>query len=301
MPAVDSAARPANALPDGAGRPASGRTRESPGGGFRRGLTGAAVRRFAARVGPGCSAVLLVAGVWQLVHLLGLSPVLPAPAAVLRDLSDAWSAGTLGPGLLHSLGRCLAGFAASAAVGVPLGLLLHRFGFLRVPLAPALSAFQSLPAAVLVPIAVICLGTSQAAVYLVVLLGAVPSVATGVLTALDQVPPLLVRAGRTMGATGAAGVRHVLLPAALPGVVAALRQGWAFGWRALMTAELMASTPLPGLGQVIDAGRRSGRLGPVLAAALVILAVGVVVETGVFGPVQRRVLRARGLPAAQER
>lgn len=52
---------------------------------------------------------------------------------------------------------------------------------------------------------------------------------------------------------------------------------------------------------MLDAGRRSGRLGPVLAAALVILAVGVVVETGAFGPVQRRVLRARGLPAAQER
>ncbi|WP_327710169.1 ABC transporter permease subunit [Streptomyces sp. NBC_00464] len=301
MPAVDSAAPPADALPAGAGRSGGGRPGEPPDGAVRRGRARAAAMRVAERVGPGCSAVLLVVGLWQLVHLLGLSPVLPAPVTVLRDLSDAWSAGTLGSGLLHSLGRCLAGFAASAAVGVPLGLLLHRSGLVRAPLAPLLSAFQSLPAAVLVPIAVICLGTSSGAVYLVVLLGAVPSVATGVLTALDQVPPLLVRAGRTMGATGAAGVRHVLLPAALPGVVAALRQGWAFGWRALMTAELMASTPLPGLGQLLDAGRRSGRLSPVLAAAVVILAVGVVVEAGVFEPVQRRVLRARGLPAARER
>ncbi|GHH57016.1 ABC transporter permease [Streptomyces candidus] len=298
MPAVDSAARQSGARPAGTARRTADAPRTTREGIVRRGRTGELLLRAAGRVLPGCSAVLLVAGVWQLIHLLGLSPVLPAPSAVLRDLSDAWSAGTLGSGLLHSLGRCLAGFAASAAVGAPLGLLLHRFGFLRVPIAPVLSAFQSLPAAVLVPIAVICLGTSRGAVYMVVLLGAVPSVATGVLSALDQVPPLLVRAGRSMGATGAAGVRHVLLPAALPGVVAALRQGWAFGWRALMTAELMTASPLPGLGQMLDAGRRSGRLSLVLAAAVAVLAVGVLVEVGVFGPVQRRVLRARGLPSA---
>ncbi|GHH43748.1 hypothetical protein GCM10018773_30390 [Streptomyces candidus] len=69
------------------------------------------------------------------------------------------------------------------------------------------------------PIAVICLGTSRGAVDMVVLLGAVPSVATGVLGALDRVPPLLMRAGRSMGATGAVAVRPILLPAALPGVV----------------------------------------------------------------------------------
>ncbi|WNI30679.1 ABC transporter permease subunit [Streptomyces sp. ITFR-6] len=220
MHAVESPARPAGALSGGrfCRGPRTGARRARAGARLRRSAarTGPVLRRLAARTGPGCSAVLLVVGVWQLVHLLGLSPVLPAPAAVLRDLSDAWSAGTLGPGLLHSLGRCLAGFAASAAAGVPLGLLMHRFRSVRVPLAPTLSAFQSLPAAVLVPIAVICLGTSQAAVYLVVLLGAVPSVATGVLSALDQVPPLLVRASRTMGATGAAGVRHVLRARGLP-------------------------------------------------------------------------------------
>ncbi|MFH9134350.1 ABC transporter permease [Streptomyces sp. NPDC017524] len=299
MPVVDSAARPSGAPPAGSERCTADRPRTTHDGVAFKGRTGVLLLRAASRVWPGCSAVLLVAGVWQLVHLLGLSSVLPAPSAVLRDLSEAWSAGTLGSGLLHSLGRCLVGFAASAVLGVPLGLLLHRFGFLRVPVAPVLSAFQSLPAAVLVPIAVICLGTSHGAVYMVVLLGAVPSVATGVLTALGQVPPLLVRAGRSMGATGAAGVRHVLLPAALPGVVAALRQGWAFGWRALMTAELMTASPLPGLGQMLDAGRRSGRLSLVLAAAVAVLAVGVLVEVGVFGPVQRRVLHARGLPAAE--
>ncbi|MFG2572532.1 ABC transporter permease [Streptomyces sp. NPDC048481] len=301
MPAVDSPRRPTPSRPGPRVRPGAVRPHGTPAGTGRRGRAGALLRRAAARLWPGCSALLLVAGLWQLVHLLGLSPVLPAPSAVLRDLSDAWSAGTLGSGLLHSLGRCLAGFAASAAVGVPLGLLLHRFGFLRTPVAPVLGAFQSLPAAVLVPIAVMCLGPSRGAVYLVVLLGAVPSVTTGVLTALDQVPPLLVRAGRAMGATGAAAVRHVLLPAALPGVVAALRQGWAFGWRALMTAELMTATPLTGLGRMIDAGRRSGRLSAVLAAAVAVLAVGVLVEAGVFGPVQRRVLRARGLPGTDGR
>ncbi|MBL0801658.1 ABC transporter permease subunit [Streptomyces albidoflavus] len=211
------------------------------------------------------------------------------------EITTAWADGSLAPALLHSLGRCLLGFVCAVAIGAPLGLLLHRFTLARLTTAPALSAVQSLPAAALVPVAVLCLGPSDTAVLGVVLLGAVPSVAVGVLGALDQVPPLLVRAGRTMGATGARSVRYVLLPAALPGVVAAVRQGWTFGWRALMTAELISGTALTGVGGLLDAGRRSGSLSQVLAATALILAVGVAVEVLAFRPVERRVLRSRGL------
>ncbi|MBV6702876.1 ABC transporter permease subunit [Kitasatospora aureofaciens] len=240
-------------------------------------------------------AVTAVLCLWQCAFALHLSATLPAPAAVGHDLAASWSSGVLAPALLHSLRRCLTGFLASAAIGVPMGLLLSTTAVLRTPIAPILSAIQALPAAALVPVAVMCMGNSESAVYAVVLLGAVPAIASGTLTSLDRIPPLLRRAGRSMGATGFGYVRHVLLPAALPGLVTALEQGWTFGWRALMTAELIAATPLPGIGHLLDDGRRSGRLSLVLAATAVILAIGVLVEAAAFAPVSRHVLRTRGL------
>ncbi|MER8062320.1 MULTISPECIES: ABC transporter permease subunit [unclassified Streptomyces] len=196
----------------------------------------------------------------------------------------------LAPALLHSLQCCLLGFLASVTIGVPLSLLLSAARVIRTPIAPILSAIQSLPAAALVPVAVVCLGNSERAVCTVVLLGAVPAIATGTLASLDQIPPLLRRAGRSMGATGPTCIRHVLLPAALPGLVTALEQGWTFGWCALMTAELITATPLPGIGHLLDDGRRSGHLSQVLAATAVILAVGVLVESVAFAPARRYVL-----------
>ncbi|GAA2413160.1 ABC transporter permease [Streptomyces glaucosporus] len=259
--------------------------------------TGAASRRVLAKLAPPLAALVLVLALWQIAYVLGWSATLPSPAAVWGELAAAWSDGTLLPSLGHSLLRCLAGFTASAAIGVPLGLVLTRLAPLRAVLGPVLSAVQSLPAAALVPVAVIGLGNSESAVYTVVLLGAVPSIAMGVAAAVDQVPPLLLRAGRSMGAGGLRGALHVLVPAALPGFVAALRQGWTFGWRALMTAELITATPLPGIGRMLDAGRQSGAMSLVLASVVLILAVGVAVESLLFSPVERRVLRSRGLAA----
>jgi ABC-type nitrate/sulfonate/bicarbonate transport system permease component len=88
-----------------------------------------------------------------------------------------------------------------------------------------------------VPPAVIWLGLNNSMMYAVILLGAVPSIANGLVSGVDQVSPIFLRAGRTLGATGLKGTWHIVLPAALPGYVAGLKQGWAFSWRSLMAAE----------------------------------------------------------------
>ncbi|MFF7360362.1 ABC transporter permease subunit [Streptomyces sp. NPDC008125] len=260
-------------------------------------------RRYAARlrttVTTPALSVLALLLLWQGAYALGLSATLPSPAAVASSLGDARRDGTLWPALGHSLLRTAVGFAVSVVLGTLLGLLIHRVRAARGALAPVLSALQSLPAAGLVPLGVIVFGESEAAVYAVVLLGAVPSVALGVAGALGQIPPLLIRAGRSLGATGPALVRHILLPAALPGLVAALRQGWTFGWRALMTAELITATPLPGVGQLLSTGKENDDTALVLAAVLLVLTVGIVMESALFTPVERRVLRARGLLPAR--
>ncbi|MFE2284676.1 ABC transporter permease [Streptomyces sp. NPDC059443] len=258
-------------------------------------VTGPRLRHLTFKAAAPLAAFAMVLCAWQLACTLHWSATLPTPAAVWHDIATAWRHGTLAPALFHSIRRCLLGFLCSVAVAAPLTLLLFGFTALRLPLRPVLNAIQSLPAAALVPVAVICLGNSENAVFCVVLLGAVPSIVVGILSALDQVPPLLLRAGRSMGATGLTGARRILVPAAMPGIITSLKQGWTFGWRALMTAELITSTPLPGIGRMLDAGKKTGSLSLVLAATALILFVGVVTEASVFRPLERRVLRTRGL------
>ncbi|WUD72557.1 ABC transporter permease [Streptomyces sp. NBC_00510] len=248
---------------------------------------------------PPLVAIALVLVVWQLAYHFELKPhyQLPSPAEVGRALQDKWLDGTLLGYVWTSLSRGALGFVASVAIGTPLGLLVARVRVVRAAIGPILSGLQSLPSVAWVPASIIWFGLSDATIYCVVLLGAVPSIANGLVAGVDQIPPLFLRAGRTIGATGIHAVRHVLLPAALPGYLAGLKQGWAFSWRSLMAAELIATSPDlgVGLGQLLEQGRELSDMPSVLAAILLILIVGIGIELLVFAPLERSVLRSRGL------
>ncbi|MFD8994898.1 ABC transporter permease [Streptomyces abikoensis] len=251
------------------------------------------------KVLPPVAAVVLVLVVWKLLVLAGVTDdyKLPDPSAVWGALRRLWLEGTLFGIVWTSVSRGLLGFLAALAIGTPLGLLVARVPLIRAALGPVLSGLQSLPSVAWVPAAVIWLGITDSAMYAVILLGAVPSIANGLVSGIDQVPPLYLRAGRTMGATGARGAWHVLLPAALPGYLAGLKQGWAFSWRSLMAAELIASSPDLGLGlgQYLENARTDSDMPGVLLGIVLILFVGIAIDLIVFSPLERRVLRSRGL------
>jgi NitT/TauT family transport system permease protein len=153
-----------------------------------------------------------------------------------------------------------------------------------------------------VPIAALFLvagGQDENAMYFVVIMGAFPSIAIGVMSAYDNIPPLTFRLARALGARGPKLYRHFILSAALPGYVAGMKQAWAFSWRSLMAAELIiGSLASAGLGSLLDNGRVLGDLTEVFAAVLTILVVGIAVDDLVFTPVERALLRRRGLLAA---
>ncbi|MEV7176162.1 ABC transporter permease [Kitasatospora sp. NPDC093679] len=251
------------------------------------------------KVLPPVLGVLLVIGVWQLAFSLELTTPdkLPSPADVWSSLTDLWYEGTLFSIIWTSVWRGISGFVAAVVIGTPIGLLVARVKPVRAALGPVLSGLQSLPSVAWVPAAVIWLGINNSAMYAVILLGAVPSIANGLVSGVDQVPPIYLRAGRTLGATGLAGARHVLLPAALPGYLAGLKQGWAFSWRSLMAAELIASSPDLGLGlgRYLENQREFNDMSGVLLGIVLILVVGVAIDLLVFSPLERRVLRNRGL------
>jgi NitT/TauT family transport system permease protein len=254
---------------------------------------------FVHKILPPVTAVVLVLVVWQILVWAKVtdSYKLPAPSAVWHEVQDAWLEGTLLEYVWTSVSRGLLGFLMALVIGTPLGLIVARVRFIRAAIGPILSGLQSLPSVAWVPPAVIWLGLNDQMMYAVILLGAVPSIANGLVAGVDQVPPLFLRAGRTLGATGLRHTWHIVMPAALPGYLAGLKQGWAFSWRSLMAAEIIAQSPDlgMGLGQLLEAGRTNSSMSQVFFAILLILIVGIAIDLLIFSPLERRVLRSRGL------
>ncbi|MEU2425640.1 ABC transporter permease [Streptomyces sp. NPDC007851] len=253
---------------------------------------------FRNKILPPVAAVAVVLVAWTLLYPVVDDPSkLPSPADVGSAVEDQWAKGTLLSYIWGSVSRGLLGFLLALVIGTPLGLVVARVKFVRAAFGPILSGLQSLPSVAWVAPAVIWLGLNNSVMFTVILLGAVPSIANGLVSGVDQVPPLFLRAGRTLGATGLRGTWHIVLPAALPGYVAGLKQGWAFSWRSLMAAEIIAQSPDMGmgLGQLLEVGRTNSDMATVFLAILLILFVGIAIDLLIFSPLERRVLRSRGL------
>jgi len=242
---------------------------------------------------PPLAAILVLLAVWQLI-VSSTHPVnLPSPTEVWDELQN--DGGKLREAVTTSVGRGVIGFIISAVVATPIGLLLARISLLRRAFRPLITGLQSLPSVAWVPAGILWFGLTEKTLYFVILMGAIPSIVNGTISGIDQVPPLYLRVGHVLGARGLTLARHVLLPAALPGYLGGLKQGWAFSWRSLMAAELIASSGTLGLGQLIEDARNLSSFPGVIVGILAILVVGIAVDLLFFSPLERTILRRRGL------
>lgn len=246
-------------------------------------------------------AIGLVLFIWQLICFAHLVEpwILPSPKMVLAALIDQFNQGLLLESSFNSLRRGIQGFVIALAIATPIGILLGLNQTARTILRPIVTGLQQLPSVAWVPAAIIWFGLSDATIYAVVLLGAVPSIINGLISGIDQIPPIYLRVGKVLGAKKLNSITQILIPASWPGYLAGLEQGWAFAWRSLMAAELIAIAPSlgPGLGIMLDTGRQLGDMSLVLGAIATIMIVGVAVERLVFSPIRQQTLKNRGLIA----
>ncbi|QXQ11776.1 ABC transporter permease [Paeniglutamicibacter sp. Y32M11] len=264
-----------------------------------------ATRSNAGRILLPVGTVLGLLSLWQLAAWFG-SPredLFPGPLQVLGTAGELASDGRLGEAIGTSLQRGVLGFLLALAIGTPLGLLLAGVPMLRRGIGPLISGLQVLPSVAWVPAAIIWFGLTDATVYFVVLMGATPSIINGLLSGVDTVPPQYRRLGTVLGASRLQGLLRIVLPAALPGYLAGLKQGWAFSWRSLMAAEIIAvgGSIGFGLGSLLQQGRDLSHMAMVVSAILAILIVGIAIELLVFAPLERRLLRRRGLAPGASR
>ena len=246
---------------------------------------------------PKVAAVAIALGAWQAVVLTGWKPsyVLPGPGPVFAELAHQVGTGQLWQAVGVTLTRGVVGFLIATVIGLVLGVAVARSTILRAAIGSMITGLQTMPSIAWFPLAILLFQLSEQAILFVILIGAVPSIANGVIGGVDYVPPLLVRAGRNLGATGFGLYRHVVIPAALPSIVSGLKQGWAFAWRSLLAGELIVQIAnRPSLGQFLNQSREFGDTTYMIALMLVILVIGIVVD-GVFSTVDNGIRRRRGV------
>src|SRR6202044_931725 len=187
---------------------------------------------------------------------------LPDALPISPVLSNLWSQllhGQLWGIIGDTLQSAVVGYAVALVIGSVLGLMVARIPPLRAGL------------------------------------GAAPSIANGLITGVDYTPPLLLRAGRTMGLRGFALYRYLVLPASLPAYVAGMKQGWAFAWRSLMAGEIVVQIVGQfSIGQALSVDQQNLDFTSVSSLMIVILVIGIVVDA-LFSSVDRAIRKRRGL------
>lgn len=250
-----------------------------------------------ASVWPKLAAAGLAIAAWQLVVWSGWKPdyVLPGPLPVFERLASDLRSGDFDLGVAITLRRAILGFAIAVAIGSAAGILVARVRVLRKAVGSAILGLQSMPSIAWFPPAVLLFGLNETAIFFVVILGAAPAIAGGLLSGVDHVQPLLIRVGRVMGARGLSLYRHVVLPAALPAFLGGLKQGWAFAWRSLMAGEIIGIVGHQlSIGQQIQYARDFTDAEQLYAILVVVFVIGVVID-GLFGFFDREIRQRWGL------
>jgi NitT/TauT family transport system permease protein len=242
----------------------------------------------------------LLAAVWFAVARAHVWPpmLLPSPGAVLRYLEDAFADGTM----LHALGvtarRLAVGYLIGVVAGLPLGFVTARWKTCADTIGVLALGLQTLPSVCWVPLALLWFGQTETAMLFVVVMGTLWSIVIATDSGIRTVPPIYVRAARTMGSSGLHTLLCVVFPASLPVVISGMKQGWAFAWRSLMAAEVYVSIITGvGLGRLLDNGRELSAMDQVFGVMLMIVLVGLAVDKLLFAPAERFLRRRWGTEA----
>ena len=245
---------------------------------------------------PKVLAVALVLGVWELITLSGYKKaVWPGTGPTLANLWDQAKTGVLWQAIGNTLQSAVIGFAVAIVIGCLVGALVSRIYPLRAAVGSLITGLQTMPSIAWVPFAGLLFGNNNSAILFLVVLGAAPSIANGLITGVDYTSPLLLKAGQMMGLRRLSLWRHLIMPASLPVFVAGLKQGWAFGWRSLMAGELIVLVfNHPTLGELLNNYQSLSDLQSATAIIVVIFIIGIFVD-GLFGLADTSIRKRWGL------
>ncbi len=226
--------------------------------------------------------LVLFFGFWQGVVSAGLVSnfVLPPPLEVLQRmltmLDRPFAGFLLHEHVLSSFLRFFYGFALAALIGIPLGLMMGRFRLLEDIVTPLFEGYRYVAPLAWVPFAALWFGTGIGGPIMVIFTGAFAPCVINAYRGAQLVDRHLIEAAQTHGAGEFRIAREVLLPGALPSIVAGLRIAAGLGWQSLIGAELIVVSS--GIGYVMVQGQSNLSSSTVVSAMIVIGLVGLVID-----------------------
>jgi NitT/TauT family transport system permease protein len=247
-------------------------------------LKGRLAAKIWAGTWPKAMAVVIVLLLWQLVYVANIggstgNGIFKGPVQTLPVLWDELQHATLWDAIGTTLQRAVIGYTAAVIIGSLVGAVVSRIKPLRAAVGSIITGLQTMPSIAWFPFAIIFFGLNTSAILFVIILGAAPSIANGLIAGVDYTPPLLLRAGKVLGLKRVALYRHIILPASLPSFVAGMKQGWAFAWRSLMAGELLVN--IAGhfsLGRLLSTNQDQLDMAGAISVMIVILTIGILVD-----------------------
>ena len=220
-----------------------------------------------------------------------LSPPLESVAVALWDMVVK---GVLFKHVGYTLLRILLGLGAAALIALPIGLWMGRSRRVERFVLPLVSILSPIPSIAWVPVFILWFGLGDAAAVALVFYAATFPIILNTWTGVKSVNRIWIRAAEAMGATPPDLFRKVVLPGAMPFVIAGLRQGFARSWIAVVGGEMIAATSW-GLGFAIFDAREFLNTDVMLANLFVIGVLGLAFERLVFQAIEHRTVARWGM------
>jgi ABC-type nitrate/sulfonate/bicarbonate transport system permease component len=226
-----------------------------------------------ARHSLGLVGAVLFLILWEIVaRVVWHDPqVLPAPTQAIASAINHLTGFELAAHVGVSMARIVIGFAFAAAAGIALGVAAGWYTWIGRIVRPVVDLLRPIPPLAWIPIAIVWFGLGESSKWFVIFLGAFFPVFTNAYRGMTSIPPVLLRAARTMDVDGVALLAKVALPAALPDIATGLRVGFGLSFGILVAAELIAADR--GMGFLVMQSRQIGELG---VAVFGILLIGIV-------------------------
>ena len=223
------------------------------------------------------TAALLI--VWFLAAHRQVSGLFPDPLQVLNGLLELLRRGLLAKYVIASLFRVTWGYSLAVVTAIPLGLLLGWYKRGERALNPLLQLLRPISPLAWIPISILWFGVGDLAAIFLIFLASFLPLTVAAMNAVRNVPSTLLRAGRNFGLSNPRLLVDVILPAALPQLIVALRISLGVAWLVVVAAEMIAVNS--GLGfLIVDARNAGNRYDLVVAGMVMIGLIGLVLDLG---------------------
>jgi ABC-type nitrate/sulfonate/bicarbonate transport system permease component len=220
-----------------------------------------------------------------------VNPVLlPTPVEVGRVALDLTASGELARHVLTSVWRVVQGFGLAAVAAVGFGVLVGLCVPLRLMAEPVIELLRPIPPLAFLPMFLVWFGLGEASKVAFIGYTTFFPMFVAIAASVLRIDVVLLRAAASLGATRADLVRRVMLPAALPGIVVALRVGVGLALFVIVGAEFMGADA--GLGHLIMEGRTFFNPAQIVMGALLLGLLGSLVNTLLLAA-ERRLLGGR--------